>query len=159
MRFVSCVTTAVLAGCVFGVAPARADHAPVIVVPGRSGVPVIINGYDASWAVVEGDWGLDRPGQVTPTVIYPYRVFVSYGRQPGYFPATGKRPRSGRYEIMPPANRRLPPPAESFHRYWSTGSDPMVPVTEYPSLLPPPVIAAPRLEPLPPRSPPLKRLD
>ena len=30
----------------------------------------MINGIDASWGVVEGEFGLDRPGAVTPTVIY-----------------------------------------------------------------------------------------
>ena len=43
-------------------APARADSGPVIVIPSRPGVPVVINGRDASYAVVEGDWGLARPG-------------------------------------------------------------------------------------------------
>ena len=38
---------------------ARADHAPAYVVPGRSDVPVMINGYDASWGVTVGDWGSD----------------------------------------------------------------------------------------------------
>ena len=48
---------------------ARADHAPNYVVPGRPDVPVIINFFDASWGVVEGEWGLYRPGAVSPTVI------------------------------------------------------------------------------------------
>src|SRR5260221_5280039 len=39
-----------------------------IVIPGRAGVPVIINGIDASYAVVEGDWGLERRVHVQPTV-------------------------------------------------------------------------------------------
>lgn len=61
----------------FGVmAPAVAgDNAPVIVVPGKRGVPVFINGRDASWAIVEGDWGLYRPGAVPVTVIYPHRWY------------------------------------------------------------------------------------
>ena len=50
--------------------PAFAQRAPEIVIPGKPGVPVYINGIDASWGVVEGDFGLDRPGMVTPTVIY-----------------------------------------------------------------------------------------
>jgi hypothetical protein len=36
----------------------------------------MINGYDASWAVVEGDWGLYRPGAVPVTVIYPQPWWV-----------------------------------------------------------------------------------
>ena len=39
-----------------------------IVIPGRPGVPVIINGVDASYAVVEGEWGLGQGNQVQPTV-------------------------------------------------------------------------------------------
>ncbi len=49
--------------------PALAQRAPEIVIPGKPGVPVYINGIDASWGVVEGDFGLDRPGSVAPTVI------------------------------------------------------------------------------------------
>ena len=52
---------AVLSGLVAfaAAAPARADEeGPVIVIPTRPGVPVVINGRDASYAVVEGDWGL-----------------------------------------------------------------------------------------------------
>ena len=68
-------------------ATARADSGPVIVIPSRPGVPVVINGRDASYAVVEGDWGLSRPGAVPVTVIggspilpnpvYTRRQFVS----------------------------------------------------------------------------------
>jgi hypothetical protein len=126
----------------FFAAPARAQSGPVIVVPGHPGVPVIINGYDASYGVVEGDWGLYRPGQVAPTVIYgPVAIPGPAGA--GYYPYTGRRPRSGRYEVWPPANRTLPPPAPSFHRYWSSESDPVTPVTEYPPFNPPAVIPAP----------------
>ena len=39
-----------------------------IVIPGRPGVPIIINGVDASYAVVEGDWGLGKDVQVQPTI-------------------------------------------------------------------------------------------
>src|ERR1700740_3430413 len=31
-----------------------------IVIPGRAGVPIIINGIDASYAVLEGDFGLGK---------------------------------------------------------------------------------------------------
>jgi hypothetical protein len=163
MRLALMATMTALAGCLPGAFPARADHAPVLVVPGKPGVPVYINGYDASWTIVEGDWGLDRPGQISPRVIYPYPYLLDpgpYYRR--YFPATGKRPRYGRFEIIPPRNRRLPPPAESYYRYWSTQSDPTIPVTTYPPLIPPPVIAAPQFDPSPPRrgrAPPLRNLD
>src|ERR1700722_8905039 len=84
--------------------PALAQREPVLVVPGKPGVPVYINGIDASWGIVEGEFGLDRPGVVAPTVIYrPLAVAVPLST-PGYFPADGRRPASGRLEIVPPAN-------------------------------------------------------
>ena len=133
-----------LAAGILCATPVRADHQPVIAVPGNPAVPVIIDGEDASWAVVEGDWGLYRPGQMAPTIFYPYAPDVDPWNPRHYYPFTGKRPRSGRLEIIPPANRRLPPRAESFHRSWSTDG-PAVPVqTEYPAIVPP-VILAPRL--------------
>ena len=63
--------------CFVRVAPGVAQRVPSIVIPGRPDVPVIINGMDASWSVVEGDYGLDRPIGMVPTVIYrPYAVVV-----------------------------------------------------------------------------------
>ena len=57
-------------GLVCGVLGAQLAHAdrsaPVLVIPGRPGIPVVINGYDASYTIVEGDWGLARPGHVPP---------------------------------------------------------------------------------------------
>jgi hypothetical protein len=109
---------------------ALAQRAPVIVIPGRPDVPVYINGIDASWGIVEGEFGLDRPNMVTETVIWrPYPPTLVYPT-PGYFPADGRRPRVGRLEILPPANRRLPPPAPAFYRSWSSQSAPN-PATEY----------------------------
>jgi hypothetical protein len=118
---------------------ARADHAPTFVVPGRPGVPVIINGYDASYAVVEGDWGLNRPGHVPPTVITG-PLIAPAPTWHGYYPATGRQPGYGRREIEPPPNRRLPPPAPSYYREWSTESQ-ALPPTVIPAN-PPPVIEA-----------------
>jgi hypothetical protein len=58
--------------------PAFAQREPQIVVPGRPDVPVIINGIDASWGIVEGEFGLDRPGAMAPVVIYrPLEVAIS----------------------------------------------------------------------------------
>jgi hypothetical protein len=108
------------------VAPVRADTAPVFVVPSRPGVPVVINGRDASWSVVEGDWGLARPGHMSPTIIGGGRPLArrgSYYRNP-YHPSNGMAPQLGRHEIEPPPNRELPEPAESFSRVWSTTSEP-----------------------------------
>ena len=49
--------------------PAFAQGVPEIVIPGKRGVPVYINGIDASWGIVEGEFGLDRPGAMTPSVV------------------------------------------------------------------------------------------
>ena len=123
--------------------PALAQREPVIVVPGKPGVPVFINGVDASWAVVEGEFGLDRPGAMTPTVIYrPLMAAFPYA-VPAYYPRSGRRPGYGRLEIVPPANRRLPPPAPTYYRSWSSESGPG-PVTEYPPYATPPVVVSPR---------------
>jgi hypothetical protein len=111
--------------------PALAQRAPEIVIPGKPGVPVYINGIDASWGVVEGDFGLDRPGMVTPTVVYrPETAVVLPAEGPAYYPRTGKTPGYGRFEIVPPRDRALPPPAPSYFRSWSSGSS-SGPVTEY----------------------------
>ena len=122
--------------------PAFAQRAPEIVIPGKPGVPVYIDGIDASWGVVEGDFGLDRPGMVTPTVIYrPLTVSLPM-RVPSYHPATGKRPGYGRLEIVPPPGRTLPPPAPTYYRSWSSGSAPGL-VTDYPPYAPPTVVLSP----------------
>ncbi len=112
-----------LAGLV-PVAPARADKAPVIVIPSRPGIPTAINGRNANYAVVEGDWGLSRPGHMPQTVIggspiYPTRDYAPRGR---YFPVYGSRPSRGRYEIEPGPDRPMPEPAEPFSRSWSSHS-------------------------------------
>ncbi len=86
-----------------------------IVIPGRPGVPIIINGVDASYAVVEGEWGLGQGNQVEPT-IYGGRYIDPVPRVGHYYPSAGRMPGYGRLEIEPPANRRLPQPAESYHR-------------------------------------------
>lgn len=115
-------------------AGALAQEAPEIVIPGRPDVPVLMNGIDISYAVIEGDLGLSRPGRVTPTVIYRLRgspyVRDSFG--PGYFPRNGQRPGYGRLEVEPPRNRPLPPPAPSYRKSWSSES-PEGPVTTYPT--------------------------
>jgi hypothetical protein len=139
MRAAIAVSTVVLAASICG--GARADHAPSFVVPGKAGIPVIINGYDASWGVIEGDWGLYRPGHMRLTVAYAPHVF-HVSRKRGYYPYTGRTPRRGRHEILTPHRLR---PAERFHRAWSTQCDALC-VTEYPRLDPPPVILAPRSE-------------
>lgn len=113
------------------VAPVRADTGPVIVIPSRPGVPVIINGRDASWAVVEGDWGLARPGHGVVTVIGGARVVPNtvYRDRNAYHPRYGRAPERGRNEVEPPVDRPLPDPAESFNRSWSSSSDMAMPAT------------------------------
>src|SRR5215475_14416163 len=104
-----------------------------IVIPGRPGVPIIINGIDASYAVVEGDWGLAKGVHVQPT-IYGGRYIAE--RQPAdvghYYPSLGLRPGYGRLEIEPPADRKLPKPAESYYRNWSSQSAPLPPQSDVP---------------------------
>lgn len=111
-----------------------------IVIPGRPGVPVIINGIDASYAVVEGDWGLGKGVQVQPT-IYGGRYVDPVPHVGHYYPSAGATPGYGRLEIEPPANRRLPQEAESYYRSWSAQSTPQLEVPANP----PPVIVAPQI--------------
>lgn len=129
MRFA--LTTLCVATALAGVTHAHADHQPGFVIPGRPDVPVIINGIDASFAVVEGDWGLYRPGAAPVTVIPPLDAPPRrYAPARPYFPSLGGRPYAGRHEIEPPADRVLPKPAPVFRRSWSAESMP-VPPTEY----------------------------
>jgi hypothetical protein len=150
-----CVFAGLMSLSVCGFADAAsADHAPVYVIPMRPDAPIIINGRDASYAIVEGDWGLSRPGSVAPTVIYPAPAYGFDYRAPHrhYFPATGKVPRYGRREIIP-AGPQILPQAESYHRSWSTSAPSRV-WTDAPSRSlstdvlppyePPRVIVAPR---------------
>jgi hypothetical protein len=124
--------------------PAFAGGGFDIVIPGRPGVPIIINGIDASYAVVEGEWGLGRGEQVQPT-IYGGR-YVDFVPDVGhYYPSAGRVPGYGRLEIEPPANRRLPRRAQSYHQSWSAQSAPLPPQLEVP-YYPPPVIVAPQVD-------------
>ena len=121
---------------------AWADSGPVVVIPGHPGVPIIINGVDASYAVVEGDWGLGKNVHVQPTV-YGGRYADPIPNVGHYYPSAGHQPGYGRLEIEPPANRRLPQPAESYHQSWSAQSTPQAEQPEVP-FYPPPVIMAPQ---------------
>jgi hypothetical protein len=116
---------------------------PYIVIPGRPGVPIIINGIDASFAVVEGDWGLGKGIQVQRTIYGGHFVDEPYVGH--YYPSAGHQPGYGRLEIEPPANRKLPKPAESYHDSVSAESMSQPPQPEQPAVppYPPPVIAAP----------------
>lgn len=92
---ISAIAISSLAASLWAVSasPALAQRAPVIVIPGRPGIPVMMNGVDISYSVIEGDFGLARPIGVVPTVIYrPVVVPVPAQQTPtgpgSYFPAT-----------------------------------------------------------------------
>jgi hypothetical protein len=117
-----------------------------IVVPSRPGVPIIINGIDVSYAVLEGGYGLGKGVNNQPT-IYGGRVAEPEPPVGHYYPSLGTRPGYGRLEIEPPANRRLPQPAETYHQSWGAQSAPLPAQSSPPQdvpLYPPPVIMAPR---------------
>ena len=108
-------------------------------VPGKPGVPVIVNplGFDASYTVVEGDFGLSRPGQVNPVIVGGPLVAPAPYYPGGYFPRSdGQRPGYGRYEVDPGPNRRIPPPAQTYHRFWGTASDPIPATLDPPAATP-----------------------
>jgi hypothetical protein len=116
-----------------------------IVVPGRPGVPIIVNGIDVSYAVLEGDFGLGKGVNNQPT-IYGGRL-VPPPEVGHYYPSQGLKPAYGRLEIEPPPNRKLPKPAESYHQFWGAESAPNPPTLPNPQaqvpIYPPPVIMAP----------------
>jgi len=114
------------------------------VVPGRPGVPIIINGVDVSYAVVEGDFGLGKGIRVGPT-IYGGRPVEPVPNVGHYYPTLGQSPGYGRSEIEPPANRKLPQPPESYNRSWSSQSAPLPETTDVPPN-PPSIIVAPEIE-------------
>ena len=118
-----------------------AETGPVIVIPGRPGVPVIVDGRDISYSVVEGDWGLGRPSQTEPVVIYRFGRPTQFGPSGAhYFPSVGQAPRVGRKEIDVPTPPQTP---QSYIRSWGTQSDP-TPATSPTPLAMPPMIVAPQ---------------
>jgi len=87
----------------FSVSPALAQMGPYFVIPGRPDVPIFENGVDASWSVVEGEYGLNRPNIVNPVIVYrmppvvvPYPGRAALG--PPYYPRDGARQRPSRHE-------------------------------------------------------------
>ena len=95
-----------------------------LVIPGRPGVPIIQNGMDISYAVVEGDFGLGK-GWHRPPTIFGGRYVDPTPNVGHYYPSLGQGAKAGygRLEIEPPANRKLPQPAQSYHQSWSAQSD------------------------------------
>ena len=57
----------------------------------HSSRPIIINGIDASYAVVEGEWGLGKNEQVQPT-IYGGRYIDPDPQVGHYYPSAGHMP-------------------------------------------------------------------
>jgi hypothetical protein len=135
-------TAIALAMLIGGTGAALADSGPVIVIPGRANVPVIINGVDAAYGVAEGDWGLGKGLHVQPT-IYGGHYVDPVPNVGHYYPSAGHQPGYGRLEIEPPTDRKLPQPAESFHQSWSSQSAPQPAQPEIP-LNPPAIILAPQ---------------
>jgi hypothetical protein len=113
-----------------------------LVIPMRPGVPIIINGVDVSYAVMEGNYGLAK-GAVNQPTIYGGRYIDSEPNVGHYYPSLGVKPGYGRVEIEPPANRKLPQPAESYHESWEVRSQMQPQQPEVP-LTPPAVIVAPQ---------------
>lgn len=126
--FVFCL--AVMAG-----PEAGAECAPVLVVPGRPEIPAVVNHFDARWAVVEGECGLNRPGHMAPVVIGGRFVGPPHAslRRAGYFPRTGQKPALGRVEVDTPPSSAT---AEDYSRSWSVD-----PARVPPADLPPPSVA------------------
>ncbi len=118
--------TLALAMLIGAALPAAASEGFDIIVPGRPGVPVIINGVDASYAVVEGDFGLGKSIHMQPTIYggHPVAPEPEVGH---YYPSAGLLPGYGRLEIEPPADRTLPKPGPSYHQSWSAQSAPPAP--------------------------------
>jgi hypothetical protein len=71
------------AAAMAGAMPARAQTGPVVVIPGKAGVPVIIDGVIADGAVVYGDWGLARPGHGELVIEGPVGMRAATIRRPG----------------------------------------------------------------------------
>jgi len=139
----------IVAAVVAPILPAHADAGPVIVIPSRPGVPTTINGRNANYAVVEGDWGLARPGHMAPHVIggRPIHPTRAYAPRRSYFPSFGAPPMRGRHEIEPDPGRPLPEPAEAYSRSWTTqGAPAAVPATLYdPNAVIPPMVVVPEI--------------
>jgi hypothetical protein len=127
-----------------GAAAARAaDSGPWIVIPGRLGAPVVINGVDVSGTIIERDFGLNKPHMVAPVVVWGWVGFPGPVWSRGYFPAFGRIPGYGRREIEPQGGRGGPGP--DVHLFWSTGSDPLPATLDAPQS--PPLFIAPQIYP------------
>jgi hypothetical protein len=127
-----------------GVAAFAGDAGPVIVLPARPGVPIIINGREVSYSVLVGDWGLAKGLHYQPTIFPSNWQIIEKPPVGHYYPHTGHMPGYGRLEIeTPPQNL---PEAPTYYRSWSAESQPTPasPPNVAVPFDPPPVILAPR---------------
>lgn len=108
----------------------RTDHAPY---------------YRADGAIVHGDWGLYRPGHVTPWVEGPAVIAAPRFGMGEYFPSNRNDP--GAYRRRPPVDPR-PIPPEPYYRSWGAQSQNPNPAgaAVYAPFEPPAVIYAPKIE-------------
>jgi len=129
-----------LAGMLCFAGEVYADNQPVVVVPGRPGVPVIIQGFDATGAVVYGDWGPSRPGGTVVIEGGIWPLLAPLPEPPHYFPATGRTPAYGRKEVDPGPHRRglAPGISQILADRGAAGSR-----HGYPPFAPPAVVVAP----------------
>ena len=129
-------------GWMFCVAPALADSdsGTVVVIPGRPDVPVIVNpyGFDASYAIIEGDFGLNKPSQNNTQIIVGSPLPPIVPARRFYFPHADSAPGYGRYEA-PPAGGRVTQTPQSYNRSWGAASDPLPASTDpaYPMTISP----------------------
>ena len=137
MRMAFTFAFALLAGMT---AQAVADTGPVIVIPSRAGVPIVIDGVDASYAIVESEFGLGKSVRIQPTIYggWPAAMPRPAGH---YYPRTGLRPGYGRYEVNTP--RRPLPGDGTYYRSWGAES-PRGYGQEFIPAEPPPIIYAPQ---------------
>jgi hypothetical protein len=136
MRVCAAVVLSALAGSALCTVSARAEgEGTFVAIPGRLDVPVIVNpyGYDASFTVVEGDFGLGQPVQVNPRIVGSPLMPPVLGPRRYYFPHTGRQPGYGRYEIAPPPWMRGPQTAQSYRRSWGAASDPLPALSDPPT--------------------------
>ena len=107
-----------------GAGEAHAQNSgPVIVIPTRRDVPVVLYGRDVSYVVVESDWGLSRPGHMAPAII-GYAPPVGDRASPirgVNYPRYGRAPARGRNEASL-SDRPVPEPAQNFSRTWGASS-------------------------------------
>ena len=140
------VCAVICCGWMFCVAPAHAesDGGGFVVIPGRPDVPVIVNpyGFDASYTVIEMEFGLNKPAQNnTQIIVGPPGEAGSGFEAPRrfYFPHAENAPAYGRLEAPPRPGGRVTQTPQSYNRSWGAASDPLPASTDpaYPMTIEP----------------------